>query len=211
MKPRGRNTPRPNFKKHLSETRAKMMDILKVNPVVKGKVEKECERVLALRSKLPHGWNGKVAALDILDAERVILKNKTIALQRPGGRLSRLVGNDAGTGRRVEASTRRIRCQGARLQSPRGTAHTSSGFQASLRYEAVHLVTSDTSTTADALRQLIRLLQEQGYTNLRSQQSYPRRCLPGLQEPWIEYPDRQPEPEVGLLGLDQKMAGAFAG
>ena len=51
-----------------------------VNPVVKGKVEKECERVLALGSKCLMGGTEKVAALDVLGAERVILKNKTIAL-----------------------------------------------------------------------------------------------------------------------------------
>ena len=88
---------------------------------------------------------------------------------------------------------------------------TSSGFQASLRYEAVHLVTSDTSTTADALQQLIRLLQEQGYTNLRSQQSYRDGVYLGSQEPWIEYPDRQPEPKVGLLGLIKKWLGRSPG
>lgn len=88
---------------------------------------------------------------------------------------------------------------------------TSSGFQASLRYETVHLVTSDSASTADALQQLIRLLQEQGYTQLRSQQSYRDGIYLGSQEPWIEYPDRQPEPEVGLLGLFKKWLGRSAG
>ncbi|HAN92814.1 MAG TPA: hypothetical protein PLU01_06565 [Nitrospira sp.] len=72
--------PEAELQKHLGETRAKMMEILKVNPVVKGKVEKECERVLALGSKCLMGGTEKVAALDVLGAERVILKNKTIAL-----------------------------------------------------------------------------------------------------------------------------------
>ncbi|MBA5870510.1 MAG: hypothetical protein GDA68_11005 [Nitrospira sp. CR2.1] len=84
---------------------------------------------------------------------------------------------------------------------------TASGFQASLRYETVHLLTPDAASTADALHQLIRLLQEQGYTQLRSQQSYRDGVYLGAQEPWIEYPDRQPEPEVGLLGLFKKWLG----
>ncbi|MBX3344753.1 MAG: hypothetical protein R3B11_12290 [Nitrospira sp.] len=88
---------------------------------------------------------------------------------------------------------------------------TSSGFQASLRYEAVHLLTPDAASTADALQQLIHLLHEQGYTQLRSQQSYRDGIYLGSQEPWIEYPDRQPEPEVGLLGLLKKWFGRSGG
>ncbi|HET9962935.1 MAG TPA: hypothetical protein VFQ34_11410 [Nitrospiraceae bacterium] len=72
--------PEEELQKHLSATRAKLMDILRVNPVVQGKVEKECERVLALGSKCLMGGTEKVAALDVLGAERVVLKNKTIAL-----------------------------------------------------------------------------------------------------------------------------------
>jgi len=72
--------PEEELQKHLAATRAKMLDILKVNPVVKGKVEKECERVLNLGAKCLMGGTEKVAALDVLGAERVVLKNKTIAL-----------------------------------------------------------------------------------------------------------------------------------
>ncbi|CAE6773598.1 hypothetical protein [Nitrospira defluvii] len=88
---------------------------------------------------------------------------------------------------------------------------TSSGFQASLRYEAVHLLTPAAASTADALQQLIHLLHEQGYTQLRSQQSYRDGIYLGSQEPWIEYPDRQPEPELGLLGLLKKWFGQSEG
>jgi hypothetical protein len=72
--------PEAELQKHLTATRAKMLDILKVNPVVQGKVEKECERVLTLGAKCLMGGTEKVAALDVLGAERVVLKNKTIAL-----------------------------------------------------------------------------------------------------------------------------------
>lgn len=78
---------------------------------------------------------------------------------------------------------------------------TAAGFQAKLRYESTQIVTPDAPSAADALRHMIRLLQEQGYSQLRSQQSYRDGLYLGSQELWIEYPDRQPEPEVGLLGL----------
>jgi len=65
---------------HLSSTRAKMMEILSVNRVVKGKVEQECNRVLSLIAAcLPDGA-GNTGALDELKAERAVLKNKTMAL-----------------------------------------------------------------------------------------------------------------------------------
>jgi len=76
-----------------------------------------------------------------------------------------------------------------------------------LRYESTHVVTPDAPSTAEALGHLIRLLQEQGYTQLRSQQSYRDGLYLGSQELWVEYPDPQPEPEVGLLGLMKKWLG----
>ena len=84
---------------------------------------------------------------------------------------------------------------------------TAAGFQARLRYESTHLVTPDAPSAAQALGHLSRLLQEQGYTRLRSQQSYRDGLYLGSQELWIEYPDPQPEPEVGLLGLMKKWLG----
>ena len=59
--------PEAELQKHLTATRAKMLD-------------KECERVLTLGAKCLMGGTEKVAALDVLGAERVVLKNKTIAL-----------------------------------------------------------------------------------------------------------------------------------
>lgn len=84
---------------------------------------------------------------------------------------------------------------------------TAAGYQARLRYESTHVVTPDAPSAAEALGQLIRLLQEQGYTQLRSQQSYRDGLYLGSQELWVEYPDPQPEPEVGLLGLMKKWLG----
>ena len=84
---------------------------------------------------------------------------------------------------------------------------TASGYQATLRYEATHIVTPEAPSSADALRQLIVILQQQGYTQLRSQQSYRDGIYLGSQELWVEYPDRQTATEVGLLGLLKKWLG----
>lgn len=84
---------------------------------------------------------------------------------------------------------------------------TSSGYQATLRYETTRIVTPDAPSTTDALQQLIAILQQQGYTQLRSQQSYRDGLYLGSQELWVEYPDRQAPSELGLLGLLKKWMG----
>jgi len=65
---------------HLSVTRATMADILAVNPVVKSKVEKECKDVLALGAAILKGGHERTAAMEPMQAQRAVLKNKTIAL-----------------------------------------------------------------------------------------------------------------------------------
>lgn len=72
--------PEADLQAHLSATKAKMMEILSVNPVVKGKVEKECDHVLALGAACLKGGSEKDAAVNALKAERAVLQNKTIAL-----------------------------------------------------------------------------------------------------------------------------------
>ena len=72
--------PEAELQKNLASARAEMLEILKVNPVVKGKVEKECERVFSLGKKALMGGTEKVAALDVLGAQRVIFQTKTMAL-----------------------------------------------------------------------------------------------------------------------------------
>lgn len=75
------------------------------------------------------------------------------------------------------------------------------GYRAILRYETVRVVTEPHDTPAAALEELIRMLQEQGYTQLRSQLSVRNGVYLGSQEPWIEYPDpeRQPAASAGLI------------
>jgi hypothetical protein len=68
------------LQRNLASARAEMLEILKVNPVVKGKVERECERVFSLGTKALLGGTDKVAALDVLESQRVIFQTKTGAL-----------------------------------------------------------------------------------------------------------------------------------
>lgn len=76
------------------------------------------------------------------------------------------------------------------------------GYQAILRYETTRVVTAAQATPGAALEELIRTLQRQGYSQLRSQLSVRQGAYLGSQEPWIEYPDpvRQPETPDGLIG-----------
>ena len=76
------------------------------------------------------------------------------------------------------------------------------GYQAILRYETTHVVTTTQHTPEAALKELIRILQGQGYSQLRSQLNFRDGTYLGSQQPWIEYPDpeRQPETPDGLVG-----------
>ena len=78
---------------------------------------------------------------------------------------------------------------------------TGGGYQAVLRYETTHVVTTIHDTSKAALEELIRMLQRQGYSQLRSQLNFRDGTYLGSQEPWIEYPDpeRSPEQEDGWL------------
>ena len=79
---------------------------------------------------------------------------------------------------------------------------TDGGYQAILRYETTRVVTTAQATPGAALEELIRTLQGQGYSQLRSQLSVREGAYLGSQEPWIEYPDpaRPPETSDGLIG-----------
>ena len=74
-------------------------------------------------------------------------------------------------------------------------------YQAILRYETTRVVTTAHDTQGAALEELIRMLQGQGYSQLRSQLSVREGAYLGSQEPWIEYPDpaRGTEQEGGWL------------
>jgi hypothetical protein len=65
-------------------------------------------------------------------------------------------------------------------------------YQADLRYETILVTTDQCETQAAALGELIRLLHERGYRQLRSQRSFLDDRYLGSQEQWIEYPDPEP-------------------
>ena len=72
---------------------------------------------------------------------------------------------------------------------------TDGGYQAILRYETTRVATTAQNTAGAALEELIRALQGQGYSQLRSQLSVREGTYLGSQEPWIEYPDPAPRME----------------
>ncbi|HET9962934.1 MAG TPA: hypothetical protein VFQ34_11405 [Nitrospiraceae bacterium] len=78
---------------------------------------------------------------------------------------------------------------------------TPNGCRAVLRYEKKRILSPDASGSTEALRQLIAVLQGEGYRQLRSQQSYRNGTYLGSQEPWIEYPDPPAPSPGGLLAL----------
>ncbi len=65
--------PDSELQGHLTETRRQLMEILAVNPVVKNKLSQECDRILTLGA-------AATTTLEAIQAERAILKNKTIVL-----------------------------------------------------------------------------------------------------------------------------------
>ena len=86
---------------------------------------------------------------------------------------------------------------------------TDGRYQAILRYETTRVVTTAQDTTGAALEELIRTLQGQGYSQLRSQLSVREGTYLGSQEPWIEYPD--PAQEPGATGrVDKKTVSLFS-
>ncbi|MFO0773808.1 MAG: hypothetical protein U0172_03975 [Nitrospiraceae bacterium] len=67
------------LQKHLDATRKELLGIVSVNPVVKAKMTAESDRVLALGAECFKSGD-KCPSMDALNAERAILKNKTMAL-----------------------------------------------------------------------------------------------------------------------------------
>jgi hypothetical protein len=75
--------PEAELQEHLHSTRQRIMEILSVNRVVRGKVEQECERILSLGVaclKTAGAPAGAQVTTDTLKAERALLKTKTTAL-----------------------------------------------------------------------------------------------------------------------------------
>jgi hypothetical protein len=73
--------PDSELQRHLDETRRQLMEILSVNPVVKKKLAEECDRILLLGAAcLKSGSVVDTKTRETIEAERAVLRNKTIAL-----------------------------------------------------------------------------------------------------------------------------------
>lgn len=72
--------PDSELQGHLTETRRQLMEILAVNPVVKNKLAKECDRILALGSAYLKNSAADAKTREAIQTEQAILKNKTVAL-----------------------------------------------------------------------------------------------------------------------------------
>ena len=72
--------PDSELQGHLDETRRQLMEILSVNPVVKRKLADECDRILALGASCLESGVVDAQTRETIQAERAMLKNKTIAL-----------------------------------------------------------------------------------------------------------------------------------
>ncbi len=67
--------------------------------------------------------------------------------------------------------------------------------QARLRYETLQIEVEPVDTEEKALQRLIHVLQERGYTQLRTQRIFQGEQYLGNQELLVDYPDPEP-PEV---------------
>lgn len=68
------------------------------------------------------------------------------------------------------------------------------GFRAVFRYETLVLASADAASAAAALADLVRLLHERGYRQLRTRLIFLGGAYLGSQELWIEYADPEPQP-----------------
>ena len=83
-------------------------------------------------------------------------------------------------------------------------------YRATFRYETTVVRTNAQPTVAEARDQLIGLLQEQGYRQLRTRLSFQAERYLGTQAEWTEHPDPVPTTsQEGRPHLIEKMTGWF--
>jgi hypothetical protein len=81
-------------------------------------------------------------------------------------------------------------------------------YQARLRYEALQIEVEPVDTEEAALHRLIEVLQERGYTQLRTQRIFQGEQYLGNQELWVDYPD--PElPDAPPISLFMRIRQFF--
>ncbi len=86
-------------------------------------------------------------------------------------------------------------------------ARDPAGCSAHFRYEAVVVTTTALDSESAALAAMISLLQQRGYTQLRSRLSFKGTVYFGSQEEWIEYPDPSAAQSDGLWAKIVRMLG----
>jgi len=72
--------PEKDHQAFLADARARVMEMLVVNPVVKRKVEEECGRILKLAASYQKARANKTVLRRRIKAERDMLKTKLVAL-----------------------------------------------------------------------------------------------------------------------------------
>ena len=81
-------------------------------------------------------------------------------------------------------------------------------YQARLRYEALQFEVESQLTEDEALQQMVQILQERGYTQLRTQRIFQGAQYLGDQELWVDYPDPE-QPEIPARSWLQKIQQIF--
>jgi hypothetical protein len=69
------------------------------------------------------------------------------------------------------------------------------GYRVIMRYEQTLVETGACETAVHAVDELVRVLRDRGYTQLRSRLNFKGAAYLGTLEPWIEYPDPNAPPE----------------
>jgi hypothetical protein len=72
--------PEKDHQAFLADTRRKLMEVLQVNPVVKKKVQEECDLVLRLAESYLQAGDSRTVLAGHVKAERAILTTKLLAL-----------------------------------------------------------------------------------------------------------------------------------
>jgi hypothetical protein len=80
------------------------------------------------------------------------------------------------------------------------------GYRAVLRYEKTIVETAGCETSDAALGQIIDLLREHGFSQLRSRLNFRGAAYLGSQEPWIEYPDPDRPTDDHPSGITEQLA-----
>ncbi len=80
------------------------------------------------------------------------------------------------------------------------------GYRAILRYEQILVETATCDTSVHTVDELVRMLRDRGYTQLRSRINFKAAAYLGTQEPWIEYPDPNAPVEPPDGGMHEQLA-----